>query len=302
VPRGGHGAGLTAARPGAGRPVVGHFEPDLAGQVGEAYLRRLGSRVLEDIRQRLLDHAVERELRARRQQERPPGHGQARRQASRADGRQQVIDVSEGRLRCVLGCVLLAHDAEQAAHLGERGPAGVRDVAHDGHRLIRILHGRIGGAVGERDHDRKIVRDDVVHLPRDPGPLGGRGELRLVVPLALQPIGAVDKRREIEPPGTNVVADEPGRRDQAGDEHPDQDSVGAAPHVLRSEQHSAGLQYRGGGQDAPGRLVGGDRVERDEQGKVVSHLLAREQLREDRHGDDSEDQEGCPAAPYQREQ
>ena len=47
---------------------------------------------------------------------------------------------------------------------------------------------RQGGGVGQGDHHLDVVRDHVVHLPRDAGPFRDRGQRRLLVALELQPL------------------------------------------------------------------------------------------------------------------
>ena len=48
-----------------------------------------------------------------------------------------------------------------------------------------------GGRVGQRHHDLNVVRDDIVHLPGDAGPLGGRGQKGLLVTLELEAVRPV---------------------------------------------------------------------------------------------------------------
>ena len=60
-------------------------------------------------------------------------------------------------------------------------------------RVWSVVHGE-ARAVGERDHHRQVVRDDVVHLARDAGALGGGRQPALLVALELQPRGALLQR------------------------------------------------------------------------------------------------------------
>ena len=82
---------------------------------------------------------------------------------------------------------LAAQQPEQTAHLHQCLPAG------RGHPLDRTgsLVGRgierVSGAIGKGDHDREVVRDDVMHLASDAGALGGGPELGLLVALTLEP-------------------------------------------------------------------------------------------------------------------
>ena len=64
------------------------------------------------------------------------------------------------------------------------------------------------------------MRDDVVDLPGDPGPLGGRGELGLLVSFAFQALGPVYQGRDVGAPGPDVVTQQQGERDQQGVDPP----------------------------------------------------------------------------------
>ena len=81
----------------------------------------------------------------------------------------------------------LPQQPEQLAHLADRRTPGPGDLlqrrAGDGRRLRE----RVAGALGLDDHHRQAVGDDVVHLAGDAGPLGGGGELGLLLALALDP-------------------------------------------------------------------------------------------------------------------
>ena len=297
-------------RPRAGRPVprprgrrrpavVGHLQLDLAGPVGHADLGGGAGSVLEGVGQRLLGDAVERELGAGRQRERRPGHGQPRRQSGRPHGGDQLLDVIQAGLRGVPGLGRLAQHAHQPAHLGQGRTPGGRHLAHERDRLARAGPGGVGGAVGERDHHGDIVRHDVVHLPRDPGPFGRGGELRLLVPLIPQPLGLVSQGLEGCAPGADVVAEQPGRRVQGAQgqdpEHP-HPVLNAGPG--EGQQHRADGQRRGGEHNAPRRLVRGDRVERHEQ-EVAIHAGGI-RLHDNQYENEPEDPEGVKAPGHQQ--
>ena len=81
--------------------------------------------------------------------------------------------------------VALAQHADEAAHLDERLAACRVDR---GQRLARRGLLALEHALGRlrlHDHDAEAVRDDVVQLARDPGPLGCRRGQCLDLPLAL---------------------------------------------------------------------------------------------------------------------
>ncbi len=58
----------------------------------------------------------------------------------------------------------------------------------------------VPAAVGLGDHHGQRVGDDVVHLARDPGPLGSGGRSGLLVALGLQPPGALVQRVDLLAP------------------------------------------------------------------------------------------------------
>ena len=118
--------------------------------------------MLERVGQRLLDDAERGELQPGRQ--RLGGRtvdGELDLQAGGADMVDEVLDLAQARLGRHLGVArVLAQDAEQAAHLGQRMAAGPRDVGHRGLGAVRRLADRVGRAVGKGDHHREVVRDD----------------------------------------------------------------------------------------------------------------------------------------------
>ena len=63
-----------------------------------------------------------------------------------------------------------------------------------------------------------MVGDDVVHLAGDPCSLGRDGERRLLVSLALQPVGTVAQFGEVGAAGAGVQAETEGGGNQAGQE------------------------------------------------------------------------------------
>jgi hypothetical protein len=253
--------------------------------------------VLHRISQGFLDDAVQRELSGRGQRERLPGHGEANRQARLTDGADHGGEVGECGLRRVPGHAVFwpAQDTEHPAHLGQGGAARLRDVAHHGRRLVRVLRDRVGGAVGERDHHGDVMGDDVMHFPGDPGTFRGRGKLYVPLPLPLQ----------VRPPAARVVAEQAGDGHQDGARQPcPHDLFHAVPaaEAQEGEKCSAALKRDHGGQHAPVRLLDGNRVKRDKDGQVIGHLYGvGERLREGRREDDPEDRQRCLPPPEQRE-
>ena len=89
----------------------------------------------------------------------------------------------------------LIHGRVNTTHLAVAGGAdSLAQAAERACRGLGILLGGVATAVGLRDDDRERVRDDVVHLARDPGPLGRRRQLGLVVALDLEALGPVAQR------------------------------------------------------------------------------------------------------------
>ena len=66
-----------------------------------------------------------------------------------------------------------------------------------------------GGGVGQRDHHLDVVRDHVVHLPRDASPFRGRGQRCLLVALELQSFGAFGQPVEV---AAQRAHDDPGQQ------------------------------------------------------------------------------------------
>ena len=106
----------------------------------------------------------------------------------------------------------LAQHAEEPAGIGQRR----RPVA-DTLRMTSVARsGELADAAiaasAQRDHDREVVGDDVVHLAGDPGALGRRGERALLVSLAFQPLGPVVQLGEVGAAGGRSTGRARGRR------------------------------------------------------------------------------------------
>ena len=124
----------------------------------------------------------------------------------------ELVDLRDAGLRHERRALLVvAQHAEQPAHLGERLAAGRRHGLHRRRRLLGRALGREDRAVGERDHDRQVVRDDVVHLARDARALGRRGDQALLVALELESRGAILERGEQRPAVADARSEHAGR-------------------------------------------------------------------------------------------
>ena len=144
--------------------------------------------MLERVGQALLDDAVGGEVDAAREREGLAVDVQPDGQAGAADLVQQRVEAVEARLGHELDLVLLAaHGGQQAAHLGERRPAGPLDAPE----RVAVLGQRVGKLVPDRAHlehhhaDR--VGDDVVELAGDPRALLGHRDARRRLALPLRP-------------------------------------------------------------------------------------------------------------------
>ena len=92
---------------------------------------------------------------------------------------------------------------------------GARDLVHHLGGACGVRGLRRGGGVGQRHHHLDVVRDDVVHLPRDAGPLRRRGQRRLLVPFDLQALGPLGQPVELAAQGAHDDRRPAGRRRRA---------------------------------------------------------------------------------------
>ena len=99
-----------------------------------------------------------------------------------------------------------AEYAEKAAHLGQRGPANGDDLLHGPGAALRVPLLRGDRGLGLRHHDRQAVRDHVVQLPCDPGPLRGGGQRGALALLAFQVLGALLEDAHLVPATADAVA------------------------------------------------------------------------------------------------
>ncbi len=88
-------------------------------------------------------------------------------------------NVFELRLWASLRSLIAAQDAEHPAQVGECGAGGLAERGELRDRACSELSGRrvgelaqtVRGCLGLHGDHRHVVRDDVVHFSRDPGPL-----------------------------------------------------------------------------------------------------------------------------------
>ena len=148
--------------------------------------------MLERVRQALLDDAIGGQVDRAREREGLAVDVQPHGQAGAADLLEQGVEPVEPGLRRQLEALaVVAHRAEQPAHLGERRAAGLLDAAE---RLAVLLQ-RLGKVVPDgadlQHHHADRVGHDVVELARDARALLGDGDARRDLALALGARGAL---------------------------------------------------------------------------------------------------------------
>ena len=168
-----------------------------------------------------------------------------------------------------------------------RGASGVRGL-------------RRGSGVGQSDHHLDVVRDDVVHLPRNACPLRRGGERRLLVPLDLQALGPLAQPVELAPQGAHDDAGQQGGKGQTGEEDERLEVVAGRPPA-HGRHHDAGLEDDRGGNDLDPLGLHGDGVDGDQERGVGQGGLRHQPLDERHGGNDQEHGHGGPAAEHQRE-
>ena len=279
------GQAMSRARsPGeASRPSSATWTSSSSGPYPQPHLgRRAGTRVLADVGERLLHDPVRRDGQ-------PAGHRPGRALYCVGDAHACLAGLRHqprylrhlgGRPNAGCGRVGAQH-AEQMAHLGHRLSPGRADLGKGLPGLFRRGVEDVPAAVGLRDHDAEVVRDHVVQLPSDPGPLVRGGGTGVGVPLGLSPDGAFLKRGEVHPAASHRLAEHPGahrRQDvvQAGHEHELQALAAAGsrgpPRGRHREQRRAGGQRRQ--RDAPGQAVR-DRVQQHQDADIGEGGLQR---------------------------
>ena len=173
----------VAAEPLARRAgaAVGDLELELALAPAHVHLGGRVVGVLERVRQPLLHDAEGGEVEPGGQRAPLALDVQLDRQAGLARALDERADARHRRLRGarVVLVVVAVQDAEQPPHLGERLAARALDLRRGGDRALRVALEDPPRAAGLHDHHADAVRDDVVHLARDPAALVGRGALRL---------------------------------------------------------------------------------------------------------------------------
>ncbi len=265
--------------------------------------------MLQRVRQRLLDDAVRRETCGARDLEGPARPLDRDGEARATDALDECIEIAQAGLRAArwrLGPVragerrLLAQHAEHAPHVGQRLASRARDLPHRLRRPRRVLGACPGSGIGQRHHHLDVVRDHVVHLPRDAGALRCRGERRLLVPLELQPLGAFGEPVELAAERPHDDAGQQRGEREAGEEHEGLDVVARRRPTHRRHDDTRLQDGRRRHDEHPVRLER-DGVQGDEERRVGQSRSGHHPLDERDRRDGEEDGHGCPAAEDERE-
>src|SRR4051794_22857604 len=233
--------------------VVADLEPQRLGLVGDGDPGGRGAGVLERVGERFLHDPIGGELDAGRQRLGFAVDDEVGWQAGAPQLLGERREVGQPGLGCECGRAfwLVLHDADQATHVGQRLVAGLLD---DEQRLA----GAAGGAVEQQPrgaaldgHNGHAVRDHVVQVAGDPGPLGRDRGSGALFALALEPVGALLQLGR----ALRSCAQREGRQRQPdGDERPDEqaqlgvagpDDPAAASR--REHDHDGGQTDRGAG-------------------------------------------------------
>ena len=180
--------------------------------VAHDHARVAAARVLERVRERLLDDPVGGDLEARVERALVALDHELHGETGGPELVQQLVEAVEPGRR-VRG-LLLAQDPEHPAHVGQREAPGGRDRLEGRPGLVRALVDDAQRAA-RLDHDHAhVVRDHVVQLAGDPLALVADGALGPLVALALEPLRALLERARVQPADPRRVAEQP--RDDRG--------------------------------------------------------------------------------------
>jgi hypothetical protein len=285
--------------------VVGDRDVDAGGgRYDELHRRGGGAGVLQHVGQRLLHDPVH-------GQSQVVGHVMRVSLADDGDVQaglpqpfsQNVYVFQAGRRH--MGAIQFAgaEHAKQAAHLLQRGAAGVLHVGHRGLGPGRVRVGDTLRGLRLDDHHADVVCHDVVHLPSDAEPLGERGAALAFGLLRGQQFGTLGEYGDVVGPRLELLADKEADQPRAGrgQDRPD-DRIFRGQQVRAEDVRDGEAEHgRDGGdeQDAGEQLAAVDRgaVAGDQHGderglqRGVRHGQDRD---EDRHDQDHHAGEAAP--------
>jgi len=142
------------------------------------------------------------------------------------------------------------------------------------------------------------VCNHVVHLARDPGPLGCCREKRLLISFELESCGALDEACEMRPTCPDIEAGDKGGYDEAGQEGEGRKRRLVQPHCRKDR--SAFEDASSGDRRTP-RALGGNGVERHEERDIGSEREVSDPLGKRHHSNDEEHGDRGSAPPDKRE-
>ncbi len=210
----------------------------------------------------------------------------------------QPLDLRHARLRSQRGPLLVAQHAEQASHLRQRLAPRLRRGRHRCAGALGRLGELIGSAVDERDHHRKVVSHDVVHVAGDSCALGGRRQSPLLVALELEARRALVQRSDECASRADAHPEHTGRGRQARERDPGLQRFGRPP--ARSRQDHTDLED-GRRRECRHRAAGHrHRVQSDKQRDVAERANVEQPLGQRDRRDRAEHRQRMAPAPQQR--
>ena len=278
--------------------MVAHAESQRVGRVLELDVHCRARCVSADVRERLLQDPVGAQVDAGRQR-RDRALERERHGSPRAAGRlHELVQAGEARLRISrrLAVRVLAENAQQPAHLGERVARRLTNRLEVGATLVWKSFGREAGALGLDRDCRHVVSDDVVEVARDPGALAHR---RLVLQRIDHRLARLVALRDDLAALPARVAERQSRNHDHQQQHAGEPGTGAVERLDRVREE------REHGEHRPAPAVGEreqieNADESDEGGDRERALLCR-QREEDAEDDRARRPSDVPSRERQRE-
>src|SRR5919201_7100442 len=209
---------LVAAAPA--RAVVAHGELDVPVAVANEHLRLMRPRVLEAVRQALLDEPVRGEVDPGRKLLGRAFDAELDRKPRFACLLDELVEVLEARLRGEGGGLFgPAEDADHPAHLRERLAAGLLDDQQGLTLLLLVRPEQPPRRRSLHGHHADAVADDVVQLAGDPRALVRHCQPRPFLPLALGPCRPLPRDVRLAELAAEREPDRPGDGEDEAGEH-----------------------------------------------------------------------------------
>ena len=200
--------------------------------------------MLDDIGQGLLDDAEGGQVRRGGQRPAPSALDDLHRGAGPADGVDDTVELVEARWRARARRFVVTKDPEERPHLRQRPPPLLRDGGQDVRGPVGLRANQHAAPFGLAHDDRERVGHDVVHLSRDPPPLGCRRPVSLPFevgssllhgsqPVPLGPLGAFLQRSHPRQAGGAVAPQRPRRGHTRHHRRSDERAPGQSPRHRR---------------------------------------------------------------------